>query len=115
MDSNSFYPHPRTYIGLEELYARVIFFLTGVSNARLIIMGEGRFCFEDVKNPDNPVFRSFIGIVDPQAEIDLDNIPSTTIFYVDDDYEGKVFIIATDGNHGLSVGLFYRIAKFYNL
>ena len=116
MDSYRFFPYPRTFINLEELYAKEIKRWTDVSNARLVIMGEGRFCFEDANNPDNTDFNKFIGIVDPQADIDLIKLSSSTIFYTnDDEYTGKIIIIATDGSGGLSPDIFYRLTKFYNL
>lgn len=113
MDSYRFITIPKVYTETEEFCAKE---RTGTSNARLVNLGNGRFFIEDERNPDNPYFERFIGLVDPKADIDLDDIASAPLLYVaDDEKTGQTIVIATDGNNGLDVNLFYRLVSYYNL
>lgn len=116
MECERFFLFPRTYSGLDELCTKEIVKWTGVRNAKLIVQRKGYFMFEDAFNHGNQYFSRFIGLVDPLSEIDINNLPSNTVFCVDDDeITGKIIVIATDGANGTGLDLFRRTIDHYSL
>lgn len=116
MAVDRFFPFPRAYSGLDELYAKEILKWTGARNVRLKVQSEGHFLFEDICNPSNQEFSRFVGLVDPLSDIDVNNLSQNTVFFVDDDEKtGKLIVIATDGANGTGLDLFQRTMHYYRL